>query len=764
MKLLKLLKRLAFGLLGAVMAVLVTATVLEKIYGTDFAAAHIYGAGWFAALWGALTLAALACLFRRKLWRRPAVLLLHLSFAVILAGASVTWLFGRQGTLHLRTGDPGATAFAGRDGSEQILPFRARLDDFRIEYYAGTRAPMDFVSLLTLTADDGSLHGEVGMNRILVFRNYRFYQSAYDEDGRGTTLSVSYDPWGIGITYAGYGLLLVSMLAFLCDRRGGFRRLLRSPALRKAALCLVLCTAAVQGARAADTLPQTLPREVAAELGDLYVYYNDRICPLQTLAKDFTVKLCGKSRYRGLTPEQVLSGWLFYYDDWKREPMIRIRSAGARRLLEVGGRYARLSDFRNRVNEYRLEGAAGRPAGEADEKFNIIGMVCTGSMLRIFPYTDPSDSLLRWASQVDGLPRELPHGQALFIGRAMNYVSELVVKRDWAGVAGVLRKIRSYQQKEGGAHMPSGLRFRAEKLYNRLDWSLPLAAAFILTGIGGFLDACRRMVRGRAFGAKTRGWLLAGVAAGGLYLTLMLALRGYVSGHWPVSNGYETMRFMAWCTLLLTLLFARRFLFLLPFGYLIAGLSLMVSMMGESNPQITQLMPVLDSPLLCIHVMLVMVAYALLAFVMFGGVAGVVLHRRARGVAAQLQAVSRLMLYPAVFCLAAGIFVGPSGPMCRGDATGAGIPRRYGRSSRCWFMRCPCMPVPCRGSAGRCFSIGSASRRSSLCWSPISGSISCWAACTAMPDRGAAARGGMPLSCVPVVPIVWRGRHCAAER
>lgn len=204
------------------MAVLVTATVLEKIYGTDFAAAHIYGAGWFAALWGVLTLAALACLFRRKLWRRPAVLLLHLSFAVILAGASVTWLFGRQGTLHLRTGDPGATAFAGRDGSEQILPFRARLDDFRIEYYAGTRAPMDFVSLLTLTADDGSLHGEVGMNRILVFRNYRFYQSAYDEDGRGTTLSVSYDPWGIGITYAGYGLLLVSMLAFLVRQARGF--------------------------------------------------------------------------------------------------------------------------------------------------------------------------------------------------------------------------------------------------------------------------------------------------------------------------------------------------------------------------------------------------------------------------------------------------------------------------------------------------------------------------------------------------------------
>lgn len=99
-----------------------------------------------------------------------------------------------------------------------------------------------------------------------------------------------------------------------------------------------------------------------------------------------------------------------------------------------------------------------------------------------------------------------------------------------------------------------------------------------------------------------------------------------------------------------------------------------------------------------------------------------------------------------------------------GTLLGLGSQGGMGRSSRCWFMRCPCMPVPCRGFAGRCFSIGSASRRSSRCWSPISGSISCWAACTVMPDRGAAARGGMPLPCVPVVPIVWRGRHCAAER
>ena len=138
------------------MAVLVTATVLEKIYGTDFAAAHIYGAGWFSR--------ALGCPSPSRRWPAcsagncgggpPSCCCTSLS-----RSSSRGFRHGSsagRGALHLRTGDPGATAFAGRDGSEQILPFRARLDDFRIEYCAGTRAPMDFVSLLTLTADDGS--------------------------------------------------------------------------------------------------------------------------------------------------------------------------------------------------------------------------------------------------------------------------------------------------------------------------------------------------------------------------------------------------------------------------------------------------------------------------------------------------------------------------------------------------------------------------------------------------------------------------------
>ena len=81
------------------------ATVIEKYRGTAFVGEHIYGAWWFSALWAALTVAALAYFVRQRLYRRLALLLLHASFVVILAGALTTHLFARSGTVSLREGD-----------------------------------------------------------------------------------------------------------------------------------------------------------------------------------------------------------------------------------------------------------------------------------------------------------------------------------------------------------------------------------------------------------------------------------------------------------------------------------------------------------------------------------------------------------------------------------------------------------------------------------------------------------------------------------
>ncbi len=662
----KLLRNISFGLVSAMVLILAVATCLEKVQGTPFVAAHVYGSPWFVALWAVLAVVGLCYLSHRRL--RASVWLLHGAFVLILTGALVTHLFGLQGSIHLRQGtSESVSAFTDADGEEHSLPFGLQLKEFRLEYYPSTVAPSDFVSTFGLTDGEESHEGRVSMNRIFRYRHYRFYQSTYDTDGRGTTLSVSYDPWGIGLTYAGYVLLLVAFAVFFIDPRSAFRQLLRHPLLRRgmAVAAVFLCGGIL---RAADA-PRALPRETAAAFGRMYVYYNDRICPLQTLAKDFTVKLCGKSAYKGLTPEQVLTGWFFYYDEWKEEPCIRVKGKEVQRLLGIDGKMACLADFAD-VEGYKLDagrmaaltGKDKRDAEEANEKFSLVSGVAAGSLWKIYPYRTESDSTrLVWYSLADRLPRTMSHEQQAFVRSCMNYVAEQVARKDFARVDTLLDKMRHYQEREADSLLPSDAHIRAERCYNRLNDSRPLAMVAVTLGLLSFGYYCRRLMQGKAADRRVDVSLLALLAVGLLYLAGLMALRGFVSGHVPLSNGHETMQGLAICAAALTLGLHRRLPMALPFGYLVCGLALLVSMMGEGNPAVTPLMPVLASPLLSIHVAVIMLAYALLAFVMLNGVAALMLagsRRDCRREVERLQLLSRLMLYPAVFLLAAGIFIG----------------------------------------------------------------------------------------------------------
>lgn len=225
----KLLKRIAFCLLGILLFVLTIATILEKVNGTEFVNNHIYSSVPFIILWGSTALASLLYMIKRKLHRQWTTFLLHLSFILILVGAFVTWIDGEQGTLQLKLGEK-TMSFINKGGEKRTLPFSISLEDFEIIYYKGTRAPMDYVSRITVSAENNSesLEGEISMNKIFSFMNYRFYQSGYDANGQGTVLSVSHDPYGIGITYTGYSILLVSIILFFLNPQSTFRQLMKS--------------------------------------------------------------------------------------------------------------------------------------------------------------------------------------------------------------------------------------------------------------------------------------------------------------------------------------------------------------------------------------------------------------------------------------------------------------------------------------------------------------------------------------------------------
>ena len=212
----KALKCISYGAMAVLIVSMMAATVLERLHGTEFALRWVYHNPVFIVLWALVAVAGLWLVLERGGGRKPFTLLLHGAFVLILAGALVTHLCGQSGMIHLREGEP-ATAFELDEGGSATLPFSLELKAFRIEYDPGTRNISDYISELTL-CDPDPRDVTISMNHILKRQGYRFYQADYDEDGLGSILAVSRDPWGVGITYAGYLLLLVAMLGYFFQK------------------------------------------------------------------------------------------------------------------------------------------------------------------------------------------------------------------------------------------------------------------------------------------------------------------------------------------------------------------------------------------------------------------------------------------------------------------------------------------------------------------------------------------------------------------
>lgn len=634
------------------------ATVVEKLYGTDAASEGVYGSWWFCTLWFVLTALSVAHLVKRKVYKKLAVMLLHVAFVVILVGAFVTHLTAVSGTVHLRLGDS-VNAYADKENNVRTFPFALRLTDFNIHYYPGTDAVMDYSC--EVKADHEAML--ISMNNIGKHMGYRFYQSAYDTDGKGTQLLVAYDPWGIAVTYCGYLLLLVSLLWTMVSKHTRIRHLYRV-ATRPVVLLLLLLVAMIPSAEAAKgETPTHLSPEIAHDLGKVVVLYNGRLCPLNTPATEFVTKLSGKSTWNGYTADEVFVGWMIYYTEWEEQKIIRVKNAEVQRLIGIDTQWASVRDFYTPQNEYKLKGKANdtslsdavrKAVRETDEKIQVITMFYNSEMLRLFPL--PDGNRQNWYTPGDtNLPLGVPQAEFQFINHAMDNLVQSILVNDVEAARLMIAKIRLYQREKAGDVLPSQTRINIEVFHNTLLSARWWVFACITLSIILCVLSLGRL--------KEKRWLRIadGIFVGlfALYLTVLLAVRWMVSGHAPMSNGYETMIFMAWATMVLTVVLMRRIEVMKAFGPVVASLCLLVSMLASGSPQITQLMPVLQSPLLSSHVAAVMVAYSLFAIVTM--ISGQCLYLGRKGRVAeyrQLTALSQLLLYPAVALLAIGIFIG----------------------------------------------------------------------------------------------------------
>ena len=677
-----MLKRIVFTLYVLVIVTMAAATFIEKSRGTDFVHTAVYGSWWFTALWALLAVAAVVYIVRRRV-RRLSTLALHLALLLILAGALLTHVSAWRGRVHLRSGLAVDTYYKlDRKGnvSEEKLPFTMRLDTFIVSYHEGTQAEADYTSRFTVSGEGRETQAEVSMNKIYEHGSLRFYQASYDRDGLGSVLAVNCDPWGIPVTYAGYALLFAALVWMLFDPKGRFRRLLRSPLLQKGALCAVFFACFSVNAKALNALP----RETADKFGRLFMVYNGRVCPVQTFAVDFTKKLTGASSYKDFTAEQVLTGFIFYGEEWCAEPLIKVKNGALRDALQLPARCTVNTFFNPLMGGYIIgpyvreyyQGQTDklhRQAAEVDDRLMMLMQLRRGGLLKVFPVT--RGGMTQWYAPTDNIADTLVgDAERAYIANVFSLLYGEILKGNMPAARTIIDKMAAYQTQNAGHSLPGPVQTWAERTYNAIPFATILFMVCLAMGLVTLAAAIIRlsaprpdtMADGRACKAVRR-ISLATMGAAFAALTFCGALRWIVSGNIPMSNGYETMLLIAWLVMLLSMAASRRFPIALTFGFLMAGFFLLVSHIGQMDPAITKIMPVLNSPLLSIHVSVIMLAFALLSLTFICGVTALAIAaaHRLRGSAgsteaplASLQLLSRLLLYPALAALGIGTFVG----------------------------------------------------------------------------------------------------------
>uniref|UniRef100_UPI003FEF79F0 cytochrome c biogenesis protein CcsA n=1 Tax=Prevotella sp. TaxID=59823 RepID=UPI003FEF79F0 len=679
-----MVKKIIFILYILVLVCMAAATIVEKSQGTDYAHTHYYGAWWFILIWAVLAALGAFYIIKRKV-KCASTLALHLSFIIILAGALLTHISAKRGMIHLRIGQPTDTYMAQDEEQgmkEEKLPFSLCLQKFEAKMHDGTNAVADYSSKFTVTDGDDKSEGEVSMNNIYSHRSYRLYQSSYDEDGKGSVLAINADPYGIPVTYTGYALLFISLVWMLFDPKGGYRKLLKSPLLKKGALitALILSMGNIQTLHAESATGNlqnaVLPKETAEKFGELHILYNDRICPVQTFALDFCKKIYGARSYQGLTAEQVLSGWVFYGNTWANEPFIKIKSGEMKTAMNLPD-YASLNTFFNRemggytIGQYVQEYYNGQQdkfhqqAADIDGKIQIIMELREGISLKVLPYTFTKNvkatkdhSFIKagtttWFSPVDKLPQAVEHQHALYIRNVFSLLNGDVKAGNTSRVNEFFVKMKKYQEVSSGNSLPTATQYKAERINNAFPFATILFMANLTLGFIALFYTIYRMTKKREIKALNIALpILLGVSF--LALTFGLALRWIISGNVPMSNGYESMLTVAWFVMLISILMQLRIRIVMVFGFLISGFFLLVSHINQMDPAIGQMMPVLNSPLLSIHVSIIMMSYALLSLTFICGIMGICLRSHGE----ELQALSRIFLYPALTTMGFGIFIG----------------------------------------------------------------------------------------------------------
>lgn len=517
------------------------------------------------------------------------------------------------------------------------LPFSLYLKDFELKRYPGSNSPMSYSSSVIVKDKDLNMDYDIYMNHVLDHRGYRFFQSSYDMDEKGTILSVNNDPGKLP-TYIGYFLLGLGLLLNVLNPNSRFRKLaakVNEANAKNLAIFVVACIAlfGANNLQAFSSLP-TIDKEHAKGIATIVVQSADgRMKPFDTVGHEVLNKLYRSDNYNGMDANSVILSMMVNSSYWRNVPIIKITDKGLKKILgiPVNQKYASFNDFfstdPDANMEYKLikySELANRksPAArnqfdkdviKADEKLNILYMVFMGELFKVIPKEgDPNNT---WYSPAGAMMNFTGDERSNITGLLQNYFDSVSVAQEngnWKKANESLKALKDYQAKYGANVMPSQEKLDLELVFNKYKIFENLTPVYLIAGFALLIVVFVRMIKPKirmnfVFKIVYFVNILAFIVH-----TIGLGLRWFIAEHAPWSDSYESMVFIAWSLALSGTLFARKSAISLALTSILAGVTLFVAHLSWLDPQITTLVPVLQSYWLTIHVSVITASYGFL--------------------------------------------------------------------------------------------------------------------------------------------------------
>ncbi len=520
-------------------------------------------------------------------------------------------------------------------GSKLIyLPFEIKLKDFQLERYPGSESASSFASEVVLIDKTAQVDYRIFMNHPLTYDGFKFFQSSYDQDEKGTVLSVNKDP-GKWPTYIAYGMLIVGFVInfFLKGTRfARLRRFLRETNMAFILSLIVLFSTSTNlfanedenyfNSFKANSLNH------ANELATLFVQdYNGRIKPMHTEARDILNKMSQSESMLGLTPTQIILGVISNPTYWETKALVKINNKEIKAILglQESQKYIAFNDVFDKEGKYKLQKQIDKANGtdpakrskfdndliKFDERLNIFYLITQGMFTKFIPKKDDENN--KWFDPQNTIYESWINPnvkEAIY-----NYFDGLyegVNENNWEKANNSLKVFKQYQQEVSSEILPSQGQVEAEIFLNGINIFKNLMNVYFILGlivlifalISIFLSKESKILRNSFYTLLIIGFLIH---------TAALGLRWYISGHAPWSDTYESLIYISWSAIFAGVVVFRKSMLSLSSSFILGAIALFVANLTFLSPQITPLVPVLKSYWLSIHVSVITASYGFLA-------------------------------------------------------------------------------------------------------------------------------------------------------